>query len=105
MQRYFDGTDWTQYRAPLISDAERSARLDAAVAHDVSLGARVESRSQFQAVLFNGGGLSGAGHVVFALLSIFTCGLFLIVWLITAATSSDRRMTLTVDANGNVIRA
>jgi hypothetical protein len=104
MQRYFDGTDWTQHWAPLVSDAEREERLNAAVAYDVALGAKVESRSRFQAVLLYSSGL-GVGHVVFALLSIFTCGLFLIVWAIAAGTSQPRRVTLTVDANGNVIRS
>jgi len=105
VQRYFDGSDWTQHWAPLVSDAEREEQLNVAVANDVALGARVLSRSRFQAVLLYSGGLSGAAHVVFALLSIFTCGLFLIVWIIAGATSNERRVILTVDANGTVVRA
>jgi len=71
VQRYFDGSDWTQHWAPLVSDAEREEQLNVAVANDVALGARVLSRSRFQAVLLYSGGLSGAAHVVFALLSTF----------------------------------
>ena len=50
-----------------------------------------------------GGGVSGATHVVFALLTIFTCGLFGIIWLIVAATSQKRRADIAADPYGNII--
>ncbi|OBJ43103.1 hypothetical protein A5621_00825 [Mycobacterium colombiense] len=65
-------------------------------------GARIESRSATQAVLFLGGGVSGATHVVLALFTLFSCGLFGIVWLIVAATSRERRAYIAVDPYGNV---
>ena len=49
-----------------------------------------------------GGGVPGAVHAVFALLTIFTCGLFGIIWLIVAATSHERRAYIAVDPYGNV---
>jgi hypothetical protein len=84
-----------------LSLEERSERLDMAI---LSGGreAAVESRSPTQAVLLTSRGMSGAAHVVFALLSIFTCGLFLIPWAIMAATQHDQRAVVTVDLYGNV---
>jgi hypothetical protein len=65
-------------------------------------GARIESRSPTQAVLLLSGGVSGAMHVIFALFTIFTCGLFAIIWLIVAASSHERRAYTAVDPYGNV---
>jgi hypothetical protein len=101
-QRYFDGSEWTEhYREPLSLE-QRSELLEEAMFNHCR-GARIESRSPTQAVLLLGGRLPGAAHVVFALLTIFTCGLFGIIWLIVAATSRQRRVSIAVDPYGNVI--
>jgi hypothetical protein len=42
-------------------------------------------------------------HAVFAILTVFTCGFFSIIWLIVAATSRERRAYIAVDPSGNVI--
>jgi serine/threonine protein kinase len=103
-QRYFDGIDWTSHTAPLgpIPNDQRADLLNIAVAREVAMGARVESHTTYQAVVVYG---SNPPHIVFALLSIFTCGLFLIVWLIVAATQHERRVSLLVDPYGNITRS
>jgi hypothetical protein len=103
-QRYFDGSEWTEhYAAPArLSLEQRSELLEEAIFNHYR-GARIESRSPTQAVLLLGGGVSGAMHVVFALLTIFTCGLFGIIWLIVAATAHERRAYVAVDPYGNVL--
>lgn len=101
-QRYFDGTQWTDHRAATLSLEQRSELLDAAI-FSYYRGARIESRSPTQAVLVLGGGVPGAMHVVFAILTFFTCGLFGIVWLIVAATSRERRTYISVDPYGQIL--
>ncbi len=100
-QRYFDGSEWTEHYAARLSLEQRSELLEDVLFNSYP-GARIESRSPTQAVLLLGGGVSGAAHVVFALLTIFTCGLFGIIWLIVAATSHERRAYIAVDPYGNV---
>lgn len=99
---YFDGTDWTAYHAapavPMpISAAERSDRFDMVVAEQVSAGWRVESRTMYQATFVCG---SQPNHVVWCLLTLFSCGLLAFAWLIAAATQRERRMTLLIDPYG-----
>ncbi|MCX2934053.1 hypothetical protein ORI20_27680 [Mycobacterium sp. CVI_P3] len=85
-----------------MSDSDRSAVLNAAVAYEVTTyRCRVESQTPFQAVLVYG---NDPNHVVWALLSIFTCGLLVIGWIIAAATQRETRRTLSVDPYGQVIR-
>ncbi|MGA9678389.1 MAG: DUF2510 domain-containing protein [Mycobacterium sp.] len=100
-QRYFDGSEWTEHYASQISLEQRSELLEEAIFNHYR-GARIESRSPTQAVLLLSSGMSGAGHVVFALFTIFTCGLFGIIWLIAAASSQERRAYVAVDPFGNV---
>jgi hypothetical protein len=100
-QRYFDGSEWTDHYTTTLSLEQRSAILEEAVAGHYPW-ARVESRTPTQVVLFLGGGVSAAAHVVCALLTIFSCGLFGIIWLIVAATSPERRAYIAVDSYGNV---
>jgi hypothetical protein len=101
--RYFDGTSWTQHWQQPLQAQERMERLDGAVADLMGrrFDVRVESRTPFQVVLVYGKNM-GAGHVVFALLSIFTCGLFLIPWIIVAGSSGERRQVMTIDQYGTV---
>lgn len=102
-QRYFDGSDWTDHHAPLrMSGEERSELLDAEIARYIKQFpiTRVESRSAYQATLAIG---SEMNHLPWLILTIFSCGLFAVIWIIAAASDSGvRRVTLQVDAQGNV---
>lgn len=61
-------------------------------------GSRIESQSDFQAVLVQG---HRPNHVLHLLLTVFTLGLWLIVWIIVAGAGGEKRALLTVDEYGN----
>jgi hypothetical protein len=44
-------------------------------------------------------------HVTFAVLTLFTCGLFVFPWIVWANTSRERRVTLDVDPAGDIVRS
>lgn len=78
---------------------ERKAILDAAVANTVSGGWRVESRTDFQAVLVKG---KNHSHLLHLILTILTLGLWLLVWIPLGIFGGEKRATMTVDAAGRV---
>lgn len=99
-QRYFDGANWTQHTATVLSDTERTDRLSLAVAEAVSRSnARVESQTAFQAVLVY---KAPCNHVAWLLAGFFTFGLAWLAWL-AAATQQARRLTLRVDPYGLIV--
>ena len=68
----------------------------------VAQGWRVESQSTFNAILVSG---HPTNHVAYLLGVIVTCGLWVIGWVIAMVMEKpEQRMTLRVDAHGNVIR-
>jgi hypothetical protein len=84
-------------------DAERrKAVLAAKVASEVARGMRVESQTDFQAILVSG---NRPNHILHLLLSIVTLGLWLIVWLIIGAGGGERRKVVSVDEYGRVLEA
>lgn len=84
----------------IVSAEERRRLLDERVLLNVvRAGARVESRSDYQAVLVQGHPTS---HVLHLLLTLVTFGLWLIVWALVAATTGENRLLLTVDEYGRV---
>jgi hypothetical protein len=64
-----------------------------------SRGARVESQSDFQAVLATG---QPVNHVLHAIIFFFTCGLWIVPWLILALMAGVKRQLVAVDDYGNV---
>jgi hypothetical protein len=85
-------TDW-----PTVSLEQRSVALDRAVSIAALSGGRMVTRGQTEAVMEFG---QKPNHVLHAILSIFTCGLWLFVWLVLAAGNRVTRETLTVDEYG-----
>jgi len=105
--RYWDGGAWTDHvhGGSEVTSTRRTAderkvilaqQLQAAAAR----GLRIESQSEFQAVLVSG---KPVNHVLHAILTIFTCLLWGIVWAIIAATGGEKREMVLVDDFGNVI--
>ncbi|WP_327251258.1 hypothetical protein [Streptomyces sp. NBC_01244] len=104
---------WRQWGVPLeppqsllhpptgrpVDDNHRTMILDWAVNQYIANGWRVESRSPTQAVLVRG---EQVNHVLHAVLTVFTCLLWGIVWLAVAAMSKVERVALTVDQGGHV---
>ncbi|MFE6840440.1 hypothetical protein ACFVFI_37170 [Streptomyces sp. NPDC057705] len=79
--------------------AQRTAILDWTVGQYVVTGWRVESRSPTQAVLVRG---QPVNHVLHAILTVFTCLLWGVVWIALAIGNRVERVALTVDHDGQV---
>lgn len=89
--------------APASPD-QRKAALFQAIQRDVVAGARVETQSDYNAVLRYGG--KPVNHVLHLILTLITAGLWLVVWVILAiaASAGQKTFTLTVDEYGQVLR-
>lgn len=83
------------------SAEDRRAALAAAIADEVRRGGRVESQSDYQAVIVHG---KRVNHVLHLLLSILLIGIWLIVWLLLIVTGGEKRIIIEVDARANVTR-
>jgi hypothetical protein len=81
------------------SSDDRQDALARAVQGEVMQGARVESQTGFSAVLVRG---RRVNHVLHLLLSIFTVGLWVIVWIILSLSGGEKRKMITVDEYGNI---
>ncbi|MFI5495294.1 hypothetical protein [Actinoplanes sp. NPDC051859] len=75
--------------------------LDVEVANHVRSGWAVESRSETMAVMVSG---SRPNHVLHLLLTLLTCGFWVFIWLLVAATSRMSRVALVVNPDGTVAR-
>ncbi len=70
------------------------------VANCVAGGARIESQTQDQAVVVYG---KPVNHVLHLILTLVTCGLWAIVWVIMALAGGEKRQVIRVDPYGNVM--
>ena len=86
-------------RAPQPSPDERRSIFQQQMQQAAQRQMRVEYSSDFQAVLIQG---KAVNHVLHAILTIFTCLAWGIVWLILALTGGEKRFQLIVDEFGNV---
>jgi hypothetical protein len=106
-QRYWDGSAWTDQTHPgeagvsttKRSADERKALLAQQIQSASARGLRVESQSDFQAVMVEG---QPVNHVLHAIVTLFSCGLWGIVWIILAITGGEKREMVVVDEFGNV---
>jgi hypothetical protein len=73
--------------------------LDAEIGRYVAQGYRLEYRHGNTAVIAFG---KRPNHVLHLILSIITFGVWLIVWLIVAATGGEKRRLLVLEADGTV---
>ena len=80
-----------------LSADERRAILDRRIQEQVLRGYRIESRSDFQAVVVKG---HRPNHVLHLILSVLTAGLWLFVWLGVVAFGGEKRLLVTVDEFG-----
>ena len=106
-QRYWDGSKWgdssmaagASVSTTRRSADERKAMLAQQVQQAVGRGLRIESQSDFQAVLVEG---KPVNHTLHAILTVFTCLLWGIVWAVIAGTGGEKREMIVVDEFGNV---
>lgn len=76
----------------LAITADELRDIDAAVDHYVGRGWRVESRTEHQVVLAKG---QRPNHLLHFFLTIFTLGLWALVWLMVSAFGGEKRKVLT----------
>jgi hypothetical protein len=80
------------------SAEERKELLARTVSSQVAAGARVESQSDFQAVVVKGKPVNHVLHLILTLVTLLTWG---IVWIALAAFGGEKRSMVTVDEYGN----
>ncbi len=107
LMRYWDGSAWTdrvqggtEVSATRRTTDERKVILSQQLQTAAARGLRIESQSDFQAILVEG---KPVNHILHAILTIFTCLLWGIVWAIIAATGGEKRQMVVVDEFGNVL--
>ena len=83
-----------------LTTDQRKATLDAALQVEENQGWRVETRSDLQATIAKGEPLNNKLHLI---LTIFTLGIWGIVWASLAISGGVKRRTITVDEYGNVV--
>jgi hypothetical protein len=77
---------------------ERKELLARTVSSQIAAGGRVESQSDFQAVLVHG---KKVNHVLHLILTLVTLGMWAIVWIILVAAGGEKRSLVAVDEYGN----
>lgn len=81
-----------------IGDAKRRQILDHNIREYFVQGYQLETRGEFDAVIFK---VNKANHVLHGLITLFTCLIWGIVWIIVAAcTKAPERHSIWVDEYG-----
>jgi hypothetical protein len=80
----------------MATDVERRQALDGAVRRALEKGARLESRTDYSAVLVVANKPNHALHLV---LSIVTFGIWLLTWLLVVRRGNEARIGVTVDGD------
>lgn len=84
------------------SPDRRKAALAQAISQEVASNKwRVESQSDFQAILAKG---QSTAHVLHLILTVVSAGIWAIVWIIRAIVNRRQTLILTVDDYGHVRR-
>jgi len=79
---------------------ERKQHLARAIANNIAQGSmRVETQSDFNAVLVKG---RGVNHVLHLIITLLTCGLWAVVWVVLYVQQKEKRYMLAIDEYGNV---
>jgi hypothetical protein len=82
-----------------LSDSERINMLREFVIRQVANGASIELQENFSAVLIWG---RKANHILHLLLSLVTFGLWIIVWILIAINSGEKRRLYQIDKYGRI---
>jgi hypothetical protein len=78
---------------------ERQAILARVIQTELAAGGRIESQTPTSVVIVRG---NRVNHILHLLITIFTIGLWVIVWILLAASGGEKRRLMTVDDYGNV---
>ena len=82
-----------------ITVDQRKELLAQHISFQIAQGGRVESQSDFQAVIVYG---HRVNHVLHLVITLFTCLLWGLVWLVLGITHGERREMVQVDRWGNL---
>ena len=77
---------------------ERRALLSRQIGARLALGRRVESQSEFQAVLVHG---HPVNHILHLIITLITLGVWVIVWIALILFGGEKREIVEVDEWGN----
>lgn len=80
------------------SAEQRKELLARAVASEIRQGWRIESQSDYQAVIVKG---SKPNHILHLILTLVTLGLWAIVWIALAIFGGEKRGVIEIDEYGN----
>lgn len=83
-----------------MTSDERKALLDQTIQRYGAEGWRIESRSDFQAVIAKG---NRVNHVLHFLIGVITLAIWWIVWICLAIFGGIKRRMITIDEFGQVI--
>jgi hypothetical protein len=83
------------------SSEARKAALAQAIQNEVVQGGRIESQSDFQAVVVFG---KPVNHILHLILTIVTCLVWGIVWIAMLIWGGEKRVMVSIDEYGNVLR-
>ena len=81
------------------SSDERKQLLARTIQGQIAQGGRIESQSDYQAVVVKGKKVNHVLHLILTLVTFFMWGL---VWLVVSIVGGEKRSIVTVDEYGNV---
>jgi hypothetical protein len=85
----------------VVTEAVKRKSLAMAIQREVASGNRVESQMDANAIMVSG---KPVHHVLHLILTVLTGGFWVLVWLPLTFLGGERRIALTVDDYGNVLR-
>lgn len=83
-----------------VSADERKRKLANQIRTEVTQGGRVESQGDYDAVVATGKEIN---HTVHLIATIFTCGIWGLVWIVIALTGGIKRKMVSVDDYGQLL--
>jgi Na+-transporting NADH:ubiquinone oxidoreductase subunit NqrC len=83
----------------MATDGKRREALDGAVRRALEKGARLESRTDYSAVLVVA---NKPNHVLHLVLSIVTFGIWLLTWLLIVRRGDEARILVSVDDDATI---
>ena len=83
-----------------VTDDDRKRKVANQIRMEVTSGGRIESQGDFDAVVATG---KDVNHTVHLIATIFTCGIWGLVWLVIALTGGVKRKMVSVDEYGQLL--
>ncbi|MHB1323521.1 MAG: hypothetical protein ACYCXZ_04140 [Coriobacteriia bacterium] len=84
-----------------VSREKRKELLAQAIQSEVVSGGRIQSQSEFSAVMVVG---KPVNHLLHAIVTLFSVGVWGIVWIVLAITGGEKRTMVSVDEFGNILK-